>query len=314
MKLNLKQTAALTFAFALSTGAALATTVSTVTIIETTSDFSGNVTVTPTTSTASPGDVSVSTSTGSVATQNADGTSSVRAAVGLQDRQELTTATATFEQSEVNDFGMDRDYTLNYTLGEQSADLFWDNTFCCFETAAFTTFAVLPSNPDNPFGTDPNALPGTVVDVTAASFEYVIEVDGVEKFAARADAIMDGFGLANTVTDAVSGFTPTLTANGFSGVTFTVAPLSGSFELGTFADGETIEVTSYLRARAYTTGNIEIGGSVDIFSNDPINLSSVGSLTSTPTQTGPSPVPLPAAGWLLIAGLGGLAVTRRRKS
>lgn len=42
-----------------------------------------------------------------------------------------------------------------------------------------------------------------------------------------------------------------------------------------------------------------------------------GSVTGTPrsgTSTGPSPVQLPAAGWLLLAGLGGLVTLWRRKS
>lgn len=46
------------------------------------------------------------------------------------------------------------------------------------------------------------------------------------------------------------------------------------------------------------------GGTTTI--GDPCRLSHV-------TYTDPSPVPLPAAGWMLIAGVGGLAAMRRRK-
>jgi hypothetical protein len=310
-----KNSLAIASALAISTFAASAATVSTVTIVETTRDFGGTVTTDVTTDTIDDGDVSITAGRDSVATQNEDGTSVVRATVGFVDREELTTSTAAFKQSETNTFGMDRDYTLNYTLAEQSAQMFWDNGECCFETARVAAFStVAPTNPDNPFGEEPNTLPGMTIDVTAASFEYGISVDGVEIFAARADAIMDGFGVINVVTDAVSGFTPMITGNGFGGVTFTVAPLSGSIFLGTYAAGDEIIVDSFLRARAYTTGFVEIGGSVDVFSSDPISLSSVGFLTSDPTDPGVPPVPLPAAGWLLMAGLGGLAAARRRKS
>lgn len=60
--------------------------------------------------------------------------------------------------------------------------------------------------------------------------------------------------------------------------------------------------------------SIDFGGTVNQIGFDNITFGSV-----TPGDTGgtggPSPIPLPAAGWLLIAGLGGLAaMSRRRKS
>jgi hypothetical protein len=313
MHTYLKQSAAVASVLAFSTVSTFAGTISTAQIVETTRDFGGLVSTTVTTDEVVDGDASVNTGLGdSVATQNADGTSAVRATVGFNAPEELTTSTASFQQSETNATAGSRDYTLNYTLAEQTADLFWFGGFD-LNLAATTALKVAPSIIDNPFGENPNALPATPSRYTAASFEYGIRVGKTEVFSARADALLDGFGLSNAVLDAVSGFTPTLFSNNNGGVTFTVAPLSGSIFLGSYAAGTDVEVTSFLRARAYSTGFGEGGGSVDILSSDPITLSSIGSLTSIKTPT-VSTVPLPAAGWLLIAGLGGLAAMRRPKS
>jgi hypothetical protein len=153
-----------------------------------------------------------------------------------------------------------------------------------------------------------------MINVTAASFQYDIEVDGMLVFTARADAIMDQSG--NVVLDAVQNFMPTLASGTFGSTVFSVDGISGSIFLGSRAAGTTIDVTSTLTARAYAEGipiDGFVGGSVNVRSRDPITLSSIGTLSSTPTiVVNPSPVPLPAAAWMLIAGLGGLGVLRKR--
>jgi hypothetical protein len=324
----IKPTAAISI-LAFSAFAAQAATVSSVVITETTRDRGGPAIATVTTDTsagtaAAEGQLRRDTT----AVQNADGTSAVRATAGFRANEELTTSAATYEQSETNSSGADRDYTLSYQLAEQSADMFFGFGFivdlaqtASFGLAVAPVTPATPSNANNPFAsTDPAFLPPSASPYTAASFEYAITVNGVTVFSARADALLDGFDETDVEFDSVSGFTPTAVSNGQGGVTFSVGGIQDDIFLGTFGDGETIDVISTLTARAYASGDpfSEIGGgSVNVRSSDPVSLSSVGFLTSTPTVVvppNPNAIPLPAAGWLLIAGLGGLGALRRRTS
>lgn len=280
----------------------------------------------------------------SVATQNADGTSEVRAATNSFGPEQQITSTATFVQNEVNTSNMDRDYTLTFDLTGQSADFNIGFPQVARQTALATrmppllppvgppvgpvtsdedlatvdrTSGIAPSNPLNPFTevNDPTVLTGSSSPVTAASFEYIIQVNGDTIFNARADALLENFDLdAGLQFDAVDGFVPTATGNSSDGFTFSVGAISGSFDLGTFAAGETINVTSSLIARAYTPG-VAIDSepiTINTFSSDPVNLSNIGNLSFEPTD--PSPIPLPAAGWLLVAAFGGLGLMKRRQT
>jgi hypothetical protein len=331
------QSVLLASAFALMTAGAQAATLSSVAIVETL-PFGASTNA----NASAGGDASVFGAPGTVAIQNADGTSEVSAAVNGFGGEQKVTATAAFEQSETNTSGAARDYTLSYELTGQSAEfnvgfgdvavaqlraqpqartLSFPQTAALPEVTTARTSGVAPTNSDNPFTEidDPRVRPGSIIPVAAASFEYIIQVDGETLLTARADALLDTFNVSDgLVFDAVSGFTPQSVANAIGGFTFTVGEISGSFDLGTREDGETINITSTLIARSYTSGFVGDGQepvSVNTFSLDPVSLFSIGiSLSSDPTiPTNPSAVPLPAAGWMLLAGLGGLVAAGRRK-
>lgn len=274
---------------------------------------------------------------GALAIQNADGTSEVRAVAGGQAPFEKTTATATFTQSVTNTTGAAQSYTLGYELGDLSAELSHGfgllgpiddvnvdndvNTVSAFGASGSTTGTTGSSLPDvNPFvDGDPTVL--TYSQYTAASFEYYIDVDSTRLFSARADALVndDGGTLVN-----VENFDATLVGtSGFVNIyDFSVEGISGTFNL-TAAAGETLTVKSGLIARAYAQNSEGINSELELpfgvngvnsFLSDPVTLSSASvSLTANGPAT-PNVVPLPAAGWLLLASLGGLAAAGRRRT
>ncbi|MEM8823671.1 MAG: VPLPA-CTERM sorting domain-containing protein [Pseudomonadota bacterium] len=55
------------------------------------------------------------------------------------------------------------------------------------------------------------------------------------------------------------------------------------------------------------------GTTADSFANAFIDIKVSEIISQPPTNGGPTPVPLPAAGWMLLAGLGGLVAMRRRR-
>ncbi len=284
---------------------AQAASLSAVEVISVQKEFGGSETVARASDSANDGTATASLSSGETAAeQNADGTSEVQAETTREANTQLNTAIAEFTQSETNTFGMDRDYSLTYSLSGMSARLnhFSDTGFFGpITTPVFT----------NPFTDDFVTLVDS--NYTAASFRYSISVNGDEVFSARADALLS---LLDAKIENETGFTATLTDVGLNfgrQFLFEVDDISGELDLGTFAAGETISVTSTLIAQGYAQNILdELGNNVGSRSTDPVNLSSTGFLTSAPTN-GPSPVPLPAAGWMLIAAVGGLTAMRRTK-
>lgn len=281
--------------------------VSAVEVISVQQNFGGTANVVKNDQTVAGGTAAADLSLGLIAAQqNADGTSQVRAETTQAAEIQLNTATAAFIQSETNTFGMDRDYTLSYSLSGMAAQL---NHF------ADTSFSTLFASPTfvNPFSGGPETLVDS--SYTAASFQYSISVNGNEVFAARADALLSE---ADAKIENETGFNASLTdvGSGFGRqFLFEIDDISGEIDLGTFAAGETISVTSTLIAQGYAQNILdELGNNVGSRSTDPVNLSSTGFLASAPTTgTGPSPVPLPAAGWMLFTAVGGLTAVRRAK-
>ena len=277
--------------------------ISAVEVISVQQEFGSAATIARASESVNDGTATASLSFGETAAeQNADGTSEVQAETTREASTQLNTASAEFTQSEMNTFGMDRDYTLSYSLSGMSARL---NHFS--DTGFFGPIVTPVFN--NPFTDDFETLVDS--NYTAASFRYSISVNGNEVFSARSDALLSTLeadiqnetGFNATLTDVGSGFGRQFL--------FEVDDISGEIDLGTFAAGETISVTSTLIAQGYAQNILdELGNNVGSRSTDPVNLSSTGFLTSTPTS-GPSPVPLPATGWMLIAAVGGMTALRR---
>ena len=270
---------------------------------------------------------------GNFAIQEGDGNSDVRAISqqgGFLTDFEQVTSEAVFTQQETNTTNATREYFLNFTVQDLEAEL--------------SHFADDLNNNDldlvNPFGATPSVFNQS--GVTAASFEYTINVNGNEAYNTRVDALIsiengidfDGVGAFLDSANVTGDF-----ANGFD---LNVAGISDEIILGDFEAGETLTVTSSLVARAFShagvtnlfvvpeecgDGGFIIDAEVFIpsevceeedrpngafaFFNDPVNITSIGNRA---IATNPSPVPLPAAAWMLIAALGGLGAVRSRKA
>jgi len=245
----------------------------------------------------------------SIAVQNSDGTSGATAVATPFGGSTLVTSSASFSQTFQNTSTGDLAYDLNFELEGLSTRIFTTRNY--------------GSNFVNPFASDdPTIMPDS--SYTAASFEYNIALDGDVVYTARADALgqatfgpAPGFDPGQDYTfENVENFTASIDplAGGFFGndaFTFSVADLMGEVDLGIFGAGESFEITTTLTARAYARA-FEGENGVGAFSFDPVNVNAVGLTSSVPTPT-MAAVPLPAAGWMLIAGLGGLAAMKRRK-
>ncbi|SHL67801.1 VPLPA-CTERM protein sorting domain-containing protein [Roseovarius litoreus] len=293
----------------LSTTAALATTVSTATVTSANQGCCDPVTITTDTQTVSDG-TATATLGASSAIQNADGTSAVSAVIDPFSRNSgstRVTSEAQLDFSETNATNGTRTYTLDFTLSGLSTEI--------------STSRQYGANLTNPFANPDPGVVDTESAYTAASFEYAIQINGTEIFNARADVLglatfNASFDLVQTyIFDNVQNFTPSITPLGLGGgfieaFEFSVDDLSGSIALGDFGAGETFDITSTLTARAFAT-NFEGENAVGAFVQDPITISSFG-LRSQPTVS--APIPLPAAGWLLLGALGGLAAMKRRKT
>ena len=270
---------------------------------------------------------------GNFAIQEGDGNSDVRAISqqgGFLADFEQVTSEATFTQQETNTTNATRQYFLDYTVQNLEAEL---NHFADDLNNANLGLV-------NPFGATPSVFNQS--GVTAASFEYTINVNGVEKLNTRVDALLSE---ANGIQfEGVGAFlsSATSTNNIFGGLDVNVGGISGEIILGDFDAGETVTVTSSLVARAFSHAGIDqqiiinpeicSDGVATVFNevfvpieacgegrpngtflflNDPVTVSSIGNRA---IATNPSPVPLPAAAWMLIAALGGLGAVRSRKA
>lgn len=321
--------------------------------------FSGSAAqATTTTDTAVPGDAtdgtaeSGSSTFGNYALQQSNGNSEVNAESfrGGNADFEMVTSQALLNQLEVNTSNATRRYFLDFTLQGLSADL--QHATDQIEgpeivaraalsggipTSGTTVTTATASEPLPAEGTEltaVNPFGDTTVDinassVTAASFEYFIEVNGQTVFSTRADAMVSFEAGEQIVSDGLFGDSAALSGSFGSGFSFDIDPITNQvIELGDFAAGSEIEVRSGLIARAYSHAGFGFGGSencevesnddfpcftffsngVDSFFSDPVLISSIGFKTLNTTA-----VPLPAAGWLLIAGLGGMAALGRRR-
>lgn len=270
---------------------------------------------------------------GNFAIQEGNGNSDVRAISqqgGVLSDFEQVTSEAIFTQQETNTTNATRQFFLDYTVQNLRAQ--------------FNHFADNLNNSDldlvNPFGATPSVFNQS--GVSAASFEYTINVNGVDKLNTRVDALISE---ANGIEfEGIGEFldTANVTNPFFGDFGLNVGGISGEIILGDFEAGETVTVTSSLVARAFSHAGVEqlilvnpeicgVGefdatnevflpfedcfeerpNSTTLFFNDPVNITSIGNRAIT---TNPSPVPLPAAAWMLIAALGGLGVVRSRKA
>ena len=247
----------------------------------------------------------------SSATQNADGTSDVSAVIRPFDSGATrVTSEAQLQLFETNATSGSRTYSLNFELTGLSTQI-----------TTSRQYGSLQRNPfDNP---DPSAVDSQSA-YTAASFEYAIQLNGTDIYTARADVLGlatspgPSFDLVQTYSfDNVQNFAPSITSLGTPGgllesFLFSVDDLFGSIDLGIFDAGETLEITSTLTARAFAIsfeGENFVGAGVQ----DPITLAGF-SLSSRPAQGPINPIPLPAAGWMLLGALAGLTALKRRKT
>jgi len=100
--------------------------------------------------------------------------------------------------------------------------------------------------------------------------------------------------------------------NGWGGYTTVMAVLKGGPTFSAYK----LDTNTGTQG-TWTTDGIRTGNGKSFPGLSHMTFYSAGSATETHVSedvTGPSPVPLPAAGWLLLAGIGGLAALRWRKS
>lgn len=161
------------------------------------------------------------------------------------------------------------------------------------------------------------------------------DLDGIFDFAGWKEIVKVD---APASSGTANGVTLTLTDNGSTSGTWSVDDWGGFTTVMAILKGGPsfsaylLDTTAGIGGKWTTEGLLTGGGpqrTVGIIGNNPrkqrdtspglshMTLYSYGGATAGAVSdeiTGPAPVPLPAAGWLLLAGLGGLAAPRRRKS
>lgn len=198
----------------------------------------------------------------------------------------------TYEIEETNTSGASQDYAFDFLLSGLAFNLNGD-------------FGGADAGP-NPFG--------GIVDAVGARFSYDVLLDGTSIFSASAEMFggSDVYQTANVVNATVNnvGFDEVFGGGG-SGARFEVDDIFDTLDLGSIADGDTFNVTATYRVEMLANGFENAVGANFV---DPATISlGVISATTTTTQPPMSAVPLPAAGWMLLAGVGGIAAMKRRK-
>jgi len=233
---------------------------------------------------------------GASAFQDVDGSSSVSAVVNepFAGGRVATAAIAELVLEDTNSTGELQGYEFSFSLFDLAVQV--------QENYGSSFF----SNYNNPFeDLDSDAVGNAIF--------YDVFVNDVEVFSASIalyGGIDDGFTIENdgfsfTQSDILDPFDGTV-----AGSRLDIADVTETLFLGNFADGESVQVTTTLGALSLAT-NFEGEQAAGGFFGDPSGLSSSG---GTLVQVAPqvAAVPLPAAGWMLIAGVGGLVAAGRR--
>lgn len=234
------------------------------------------------------------------ATQNVDGSSTVSAAAStpFAGGREVVIATAELAQEAQNNTGATVGYSFSFSL--------FDLALQAQETYGYSPY----TDYSNPFE---NASS----DAAANKISYDILLNGTSIYTASAE-LFGGIDAGWTVAN-VENFTFTeediTDGTDVIGKRVVLDDVMETLFLGNYEDGEGLQLTTILRAESQAT-NFEGEQFAGAFFGDPSGLAGNGLVTQVAPQNvnpNPSAVPLPAAGWMLLAGFGGLAAMKRRK-
>lgn len=210
--------------------------------------------------------------------------------------QDRLSATTVFEEMITNPASAPRDYEFDLFLKNMFVDIY--------------DFAGAPASP-NPFDDPTTSTPG-------GRISYRVEVNGAviydfvaEVFGGNGAVSVDQAGGTDGMTPdgmVVSSVrTPTVRSEMGSDGGFGFDDLFATLDAGTFGPGESITLVATMTAEVVGFP-FELGARAVI--GDPNDLSGTGVSGLRTTMTGV--VPLPAAVWLLLGGLGALGLVARR--
>lgn len=240
------------------------------------------------------------------ARQNALGFSSVRVDANFfsgglgPGTQERLTATTVFDETVTNTTGG----TVAYEF-----DLFLKNMFV--DIYDFAGAALSPNPFDDPTS---GAIGGRLL--------YDVAVNGSTVFAFSAEVFGSGSSVTVDQSDGVDGTAPDGTTVA-SSLAFTTTPNTGgpivafddlfaTISAGSFGAGQTVNLVATMTAEIVAFP-FELGAIANIADPNALSGTADESGVSLLRVSGaPQVVPLPAAGWLLLSGLGALAALRRR--